>query len=106
MEIRIGGRADMDHRGYVQFDQFLIQWIPPAVGQWRVAPMTAGRIGVEIDRDKSVSFHATLELGDAIVRLDAGRLRQLADADEIVRIEPGYAMDQLVGDLRPFRAGL
>src|SRR5262249_43686024 len=47
---------------------------------------------------------AALELADAGLRIDAGRLRQLAHADEVLRIEPAHAVDQLVRDLRPFEA--
>ena len=95
----------MDHRGDVEFDQFFVQRIPPAVEQRRVAPVAAGRIGIEVHRDEAVSFHAALEFGDAVVRPHARRLRQLPDADEIVGIELADPMDQFVGNLRPFGAG-
>src|SRR5262249_48339012 len=47
---------------------------------------------------------AALELGDGILRRHALRLRQLAHADEILRVERDDAMDEVVADLRPFQA--
>ena len=40
----------------------------------------------------------------AVLRRHARRLRQLAHADEVLRIERADAMDQIVADLRPFEA--
>src|SRR5258708_19710862 len=47
---------------------------------------------------------AAFELADAALRIDTGRLRQLAYADEVVRVKPGEAVDQFVRHLRPFEA--
>ena len=66
--------------------------------------MAAGRIGIEIAADEAEFLDAAFELADAGLRIDAGRLRQLAHADEIVRIEVADAVDQLVADLRPHQA--
>jgi len=42
-----------------------------------------------------------LQFGDGIRHRDAHRLRQLTDADEVVREQGGHAVDQIVVDPRP-----
>ena len=94
----------MDHRRHVELDHFLIERIPPLVGEGRRIEVAAGRIGIEIAPDESKLFDAALELGGGVLRRHARRLRQLAHADEILRKERARAMDQVVADLRPFEA--
>src|SRR5215467_2654465 len=36
----IARRADMNHRWYIEVDHLLIERIPPAIGQRRIAPIT------------------------------------------------------------------
>ena len=53
---------------------------------------------------KPSSLHAALELGDAVRRRDARRLRQHADRREVLRVERADAVDQVVLHARPVRA--
>ena len=55
--------------------------------------MPARRIGIEIAADEIELADAALELADAIPRRHARRLRQLADADEILREKLAYAAE-------------
>src|SRR5712691_9561799 len=66
--------------------------------------MSARRIGIEIAADETELVDAAFELPNAVLRIDSGRLRQLADTDEVVRVKPGEAVDQFVRYLRPFKA--
>ena len=91
----------MDHRRHVELDHLLVQRIPPPVGERRVLPVAARRIGVQVAADEAELLHAALELRDAVRGRDAGRLRQLAHADEILRVERHAAVDQVVAELRP-----
>src|SRR3984893_9758421 len=104
VEIRVARGADMDHCRHVELDQFFVKRIPPAVGERRRVPVAARRIGIEIAADETKLVDAAREFADAILRIDAGRLRQLAHADEIVGIEGGEAVNQVVRNLRPFEA--
>ncbi len=94
----------MDHGRHVELGHLLVERIPPLVGHRRRIPGAARRIGIEVAADEAVFVDAALELADAALRIDAGRLRQLAYADEVLRIERADAMDQLVADLRPLQA--
>ena len=75
----------MDHRGNVVFHHLLVDRIPVAIRQWWILPMPAGRIGVQIDADEPVFVHGSIDLGEAVLRRDAGTLRQHRDPDEIFR---------------------
>src|ERR1017187_3236891 len=103
VEIRIAGSADVHHGGHIEFHHLLVQRIPMPVGQRRGVPMTSGRVGIEVAADEAQLAHAALELCRAVGRGDAGGLRQLADTDEVLRIQLAYAVDQLVADARPLR---
>ena len=94
----------MHHGGHVQLDQLLIDRIPPAIGERRVGPVAAGRIGIEVAADEPEFLHAAFQLADAVVGPHARRLGQLAHADEIVGIERADAVDQVVAHLRPVEA--
>src|SRR5260370_7235883 len=61
-------------------------------------------MGIEIAADETELADAAFELADAALRIDTGRLRQLAYADEVVRIKRGEPVDQFVRYLRPFEA--
>ena len=104
VEAGIAAGRDMDHRRDVPLDHFLVDRIPPAVGQRRARPPAAGRIGVEIDRHEPIVPHAFVELGNAGLGLDAGALRQHGRADEIVGEELRDPEAQLVADRGPGRA--
>ena len=54
---------------------------------------------------KPSSIDAALQLADAVRGRDSGRLRQLADRGEIIRVERAHAIDQIVADLGPIQAG-
>ena len=100
---RIAAAGDVDHRRHVELDHLLVERIPPLVGQRRRVEIAAGRIGIEVAADEA-HLDAALELGGGVLRRHARRLRQLAHADEILRIERDDARDQVVADLRPFEA--
>ena len=53
MEVRVAGRGDVDHGRHVELDQLLVDRIPPAVGERRIGPVAAGRIGIEVDADEA-----------------------------------------------------
>ena len=68
--------------------------------------MPAGRIRIQVAADEAELGHAALQLGDrSSSGVHAGRLRQLAHADEVLRIEPADAVDQIVAVLGPVQAG-
>ena len=100
---RIAAAGDVDHARHVELDHLLVERKPRLVGHRRRIEIAAGRIRIEVAADEA-HFHAALELGGAMARIDARRLRQLAHADEILRIERHHARDQVVADLRPFHA--
>ena len=83
----VAGRADVHHRRHVELDQLLVERVPPAVGERRLLPLAAGRIGVEVAADEAELVDAALELLDAVRRRDARRLRQHADRREVLRVE-------------------
>ena len=83
---RIAAAGDVDHRRHVELDHLLVERIPPLVGHRRRVEIAAGRIGIEVAADEA-HLDAALELGDGVLRRHARRLRQLADADEVLRIE-------------------
>src|SRR5262249_5897368 len=85
---------------------FGVERMRPVVGERRILPVASGWIGIQVAADEAVLLHAALELGNARRRRHARRLRQLADADEVVRVERAAAMHQLVADLAPDAARL
>ena len=104
VKARIARGADVHHRRHVKLHHLFIKFVPPPIGQRRCGPIPARRIRIEIAADKTELLHAALQLPDAAVRRNAWRLRQLAHADEIVRIERADAIDHLVAQLRPGQA--
>src|ERR1700733_719151 len=62
-------------------------------------------MGVQVAADEAILQHAAFQLRDAVARRYAGRLRQHADADEIVREQRAHPVDQLVARCRPCLAG-
>jgi len=88
----------MDHRRDVEFDHLFVERIPPSIGQRRVFPVPAGRVRVEIAPNEAEFVDAALELGNAGLRLDARRLRQLAYTDEAFRVDAANLRDQVVAD--------
>ena len=95
--------AHVHHGRHVELDHLLVDRIPVAVGQRRVLPPAARRIRIEVAADEAQLVHAALELGDAVLRRDARHLRQLADADEVLRVELHRPVDQVVADAGPLR---
>ena len=88
VEGRVARRADVDHRRHVELDHLLVERIPVLVGERRVVPVAAGRVGVEVAADEAELVDAALAARrSAILRRHARRLRQLADADEVLREE-------------------
>ena len=64
-------------------------------------PVPAGRVGVEVAADEAELLDAAAQLGDAVVEVAARRLRELADAGEVLREQLGDAVDQVVAGARP-----
>ena len=104
VEARVARRAHVHHRRHVELDDLLVERIPPAVGERRLLPVAARRIGVQVAADEPQLVDAALELGDAVLGRHARRLGQLADADEVVGVERAHAADQVVAHARPFEA--
>ncbi len=104
VEARVARRADVHHRRHVELDDLLVQRIPPAVGERRLLPVPARRIGIEVAADEPQLVDAALELGNAILGAHARRLGQLADADEVVGVERAHAADEVVAHARPLEA--
>ena len=104
VEVRIAGAAHVDHGGNFKLHHLFVNRIPPAVEQGRIGPHAAGRIGVEVQADEAEFLDATLEFGNAVLRRHPGRLRQLADTDEILRIEADDPVDQLIAMFCPVLA--
>ena len=100
---RVAAAGDVDHRRHVELDHLLVERVVPLVGHRRRVEVAAGRIGIQVAADEA-HLHAALELGDGVLRRHAGRLRKLADADEVLRIERHDPVDQVVADLGPFPA--
>ena len=100
---RIAAAGDVDHARHVELDHLLVERKPRLVGHRRRIEIAAGRIGIEVAADET-HFHAALELGRRVLRIGARRLRQLADADEVLRKQRDHPRDQVVADLRPFQA--
>ena len=99
VEVRVARRADVDHRRHVELDQLLVERIPVPVGQRRRRPVAARRIRIQIAADEAELVDAALELLDAVGERVARRLRQLADADEVLREQRADAMNQIVAVL-------
>ena len=95
----------MHHGGHVQFAHLFIDGIPRAVGERRRGPVPAGGIGIQVAADEAQFVDAALEFRDAVRDRHTRRLRHLAHADEILRVERHHAGDQIVAYLRPFDAG-
>ena len=93
----------MDHAGHIELDHLLIERIPGFISHRRRVEVAAGWVRVQVAADES-HLHAALELRRGVLRIDARRLRELADADEILGIERNDTRDQIVADLRPFHA--
>ena len=97
--------------GHVQFHELLVQRVPVFVAHSRrVVIRGLARIRIDQASDKSEFLHAALELGDAVLRTHAGRLRQPANAPENIRKEPALLRDHVVAlfdePLRNFRGFL
>ena len=90
---RVAAAGDVDHRRHIQFDHLLVDRIPPLVGQRRRVEVAAGRVGVEVAADEAQFLDAALQLGDRQFFGDSpGDLRQLADTDEVLRVERADAV--------------
>ena len=102
VEVRVARRRHVDHRRHVELDHLLVERIPVTVGQRRRGPVTARRIGIEVAADEAELAHAALRARATELRdRHAGRLRQLADADEVLGIQIDDALDQVVAGARP-----
>src|SRR6516165_4277227 len=102
---RVARRADMDHRRNVVLDHLLVDWVPVMVRQWRVLPMPAGWIGVQIDADEPVFIDAAVDLRNAVLWRDPRTLRQHRHTNKILREQRADAVDQLVAGAGPGFAG-
>ena len=66
--------------------------------------MSARWIRVQVAADETQIAYTALQLRSAVDRSDTGRLRQLADADEILRVQAADAVDQVIADTGPLEA--
>ena len=101
----VAGGADVDHRGHVELHHLLVEGIPPAVAQGRVGPVAAARVRVQVAADEAELVDTTFQLPDAGGGRHAGGLRKLGDAGEILGVEPGDPVDEVVAVLGPGDAG-
>ena len=91
----------MDHRGHVELDHLGVERVPVPVGERGRGPVAPGRIRVQVAADEVQLPDAALELGDRVRDGHSGGLRQLADTDEILRVQVDHALDEVVVGARP-----
>ncbi|MNQ52570.1 hypothetical protein D3C85_665920 [compost metagenome] len=101
VEAGIAGPGDVDHRRHIEFDHLLKKGIPGAVGQRRRGPVSSRGVGVEVAADEAQFVDATLQLMDRVRYGHARRLRQLANAEEVLRKHRNDPRDQIVGCASP-----
>jgi hypothetical protein len=94
----------VDHRRHVELAELFVEREPPGIGDRRIVPAAAGRIGIEVAADEAQFGDAALQFLNAAGGRCAWRLRQLADGGEIARVEAGNAMDQVIGYPAPVLA--
>ena len=104
VEVRIARRADVHHGRHVELDHLLVEGIPVLVGQRRRAPVAARRIGIQVAADEPELVDAPRQLPDAVGQRIGRCLRQLAHADEVLRVQVADAVDQIVAVLGPVQA--
>ena len=103
VETGVAAGGDVDHGGNVVLHHLLVDRIPVAVRQRRAGPVSARRIGIEVDADEAIFLDAFFQFGDAGFRVDAGALRQHGGADEMVGEELRDAKAEFVADRGPGR---
>jgi hypothetical protein len=101
VERRVAGRRHVHHAGHVQLDQGLVQREPVRIGHRRRRPEPPRGVGVDVAPDEAQLLDAPAQLGHRVVEAAAGRLRELADAGEVLREQPDDAADEVVADPRP-----
>ena len=101
----VAGGAHVDHRGHVELHHLLVERIPPAIAERRVGPVAAARVRVQVAADEAELPDAALELTDAGVGRHPGGLRELGDAGEVLGVELGDPVDEVVAVLGPRDAG-
>src|SRR6185503_13021935 len=102
LEIRRVARfADVHHRGHLELAHLFVQRVPVPIRQRRSVEEPAARVGIQIAADETKLVDATFELAYRRVDRRARRLRQLRDADEILRVELREPVDQIVAVLGP-----
>ena len=53
MKARVAAGRDVDHGGYVEFNQLFVNRIPIAISQWRRCPVAARWIRAQVAADKA-----------------------------------------------------
>ena len=101
----VAGGAHVDHRGHVELHHRLVERIPPAVPERRVGPVAAARVRVQVAADEAELVDAALELRHAGGGRHPGSLRELGDPGEVVGVELGDPVDEVVAVLGPRDAG-
>ncbi len=96
----------MHHRGHIEIDHLFVERVPVLVRERWIGPVTAGGIGVEVAADEAEFLDAAAQLGNAVGGRNAGRLRELADTDEVIGKELADAVDDVVAELGPDERGL
>ena len=98
---RVARLADVDHRRHAELAHLFVERIPIAVGEARAVEKAAARVGIQVAADEAELLDAAHELAHRGVDRRARRLRQLRDADEVLRIQLREPIDQIVAMLRP-----
>ena len=104
VEVWIAARSHVDHRRHIKLAQFFVDRIPVAIDQRRIGPVTARWIGIQVHADKAEFIDDPLQLRNTVLRRDTGKLRQLPDADEIIRQQHAQAMNDVIADRGPLLA--
>ena len=98
IEMGIARSTHVNHHGYIVFNKFFVQGIPPIfIGQWRICPHPARGIGIQIGANKTQLIDAPVEfIKYGFSRFDTRDLRQLANTHEMLRKHLAYAVNQVI----------
>jgi hypothetical protein len=88
-------------RAQREFDQRLVERIPPAIAQRRFLPVAAGRIGVRIATDECEFAREAARLLRRGRGIETREPRQLSHAGDMTREEPRDDVDDVVAPARP-----
>ena len=101
VEATVAAGAHVDHGGDVVFHHFFVDGVPVFVAQGRRCPVTARRIGVQVDTHIAILFHAALQLWNTGSGIHTWRLGQHGHRHKVVWEQLAHAVAQLVADGSP-----